>query len=346
MSAPTRRERAIPPAPPKSASAAQESTSAPARQAGDARDVTLAILNYNGIELLPIVLSSIFAQSASGFRVCVLDDASSDGSLAYLAAHWPQVSVLASETNLGISATMARAVSSAETPFVAVLNNDLELDPRWLEEMLSTLERHPEAAAVDGKMLNFYRREELDGAGDEMARNGYPRRRGQGELDVGQYERPCEVFSATGGAALFRREAFDAVGPFDGDLGAYYEDVDWGFRARLAGHTVRYAPSAVSYHMGSATTGRDSGAYAALIVRNQVIVVLKNFPSSLLLRHAPRIVLFELKWAIFNALHGLGRPHAQGLLAALRALPRTLRKRGAIQRGRLAAPREIERALS
>lgn len=311
-----------------------------------AGDVTLAILNYNGRELLPVVLESVRAQTASGFRVNVLDDASSDDSLAYLSEHWPEVNVICSERNLGISAAMARAIETTQTEYVAVLNNDIELAPEWVEQMRAALQAHPEAAAADGKMLNFYRRDELDGAGDVMARNGYPGRRGQRERDAGQYDQPGEVFSATGGAALFRRNAFEQVGPFDSDLGAYYEDVDWGFRARLRGMTVRYAPGAVCYHMGSATTSRNPGRYAMLIVRNQIIVVIKNYPAGLLARHLPRIVYFELKWALFNALHGLGRAHLRGVIAAIKALPATLRKRRAIQRGRVVTLADLERALS
>jgi len=310
-----------------------------------AADVTIAVLNYNGRELLPLVLASIFGQTASGFHVHIIDDASSDDSVRYLSDHWPAVRVLPSEHNLGISASMARAVRSAETEYVAVLNNDLELEEQWLEQMLCAMTRHPEAAAVDGKMLNFHRRGEIDGAGDLMGRNGYARRRGQAETDAGQYDEEGEVFSATGGAALFRRAAFDPVGPFDADLGAYYEDVDWCFRARLCGYTVRYAPRAVSYHMGSATTSRQSG-YAELIVRNQLLVALKNFPAPLLARHLPRMLLFQLRWLAFDTLHGLAGPHVRGLLAAIRMLPATLRKRRAIQRGRRAPLREIERALS
>jgi GT2 family glycosyltransferase len=309
-------------------------------------EVTLAVLNYNGRELLPLVLASIARQTTQGFQLNVLDDASSDDSLRYLAEEWPAVRVLPSDQNIGITATMARAVATATTCYVAILNNDLELDPHWLEEMLTTLAHHPEAAAADGKMLSFHRRSELDGAGDSMQRNGYPRRRGQGEIDRGQYDSPSEVFSATGGAALFRRSAFAVVGPFDKDLGAYYEDVDWGFRARLQGMTVRYAPRAVSYHMGSATTGRDPGRYAAMIVRNQLIVMLKNFPAALLVKHLPRILYFQLKWAAFDAVHGLGRPHAEGLLAALRTLPTTLRKRREIQRARTASASELERVFT
>jgi GT2 family glycosyltransferase len=253
--------------------------------------------------------------------------------------------VLPSPRNLGVTAAMARAVSTTETRFLALLNNDLELDARWLEEMLAALERHPEAAAADGKMLSFARRKILDGAGDVMGRNGYPRRRGQGEEDVGQYDEPGEVFSATGGAALYRREAFERVGSFDADLGAYYEDVDWGFRARLLGLPTRYVPGAVSYHMGSATTGGDPARYAPQIVRNQVIVMVKNFPAGLAVRTLPRILFFQVKWLVFDCLHGLGRAHVRGLWAAARATPPTLAKRRAIQRSRTASTSELRRAM-
>jgi GT2 family glycosyltransferase len=313
---------------------------------GRAEDVTLAVLNHNGRALLPVILQSIFAQSVQGFSVLLLDDASSDDSIAYVRDRWPQVEVVAAERNMGVSAAMARAADAARTDYVALLNNDLELDRDWLAEMLAALDVHPEAASADGKMLSFHARERLDGAGDVMARNGYPRRRGQGQLDRGQYDAEEEVFSATGGAALFRRAAFEQVGTFDADFGAYYEDVDWGFRARLHGMSARYVPRAVSYHMGSATTGRDPRRYAALLVRNQLIVVLKNFPAALLARHLPRMLLFQLRWLAFDALRGLGGAHVRGLLAAARALPPTLRKRRAIQRDRSASLRELERALS
>jgi GT2 family glycosyltransferase len=317
----------------------------PPNPPGDAGDVTLAILNYNGRELLPIVLDSIARQSATGFVVHVLDDASTDDSLDYLAEHWPDVRVFASPVNRNVTASMARAIELASTRYVALLNNDLELDPRWLEQMLAELEAHPEAASADCKMLGFHDRETLDGAGDVMARNGYPRRRGQGERDRGQYDAPGEVFSATGGAALYRREAFVSVGNFDVDFVAYYEDVDWGFRARLLGMSTRYVPGAISYHVGSATTGAQPDRFLSLIVRNQLLVVIKDFPAALLLRQAHRIVFFELKWFAFHTRHGHGRAHLRGLAGVLLALPATLRKRRAIQRARTVSGREIERAL-
>jgi GT2 family glycosyltransferase len=306
---------------------------------------TLAILNYNGRALLERMLPTVFAQTARDFTVQVLDDGSTDDSLEYLAEHWPGVEVLPAERNAGITASMARAVASARTPYVALLNNDLELDARWLEEMLAAAARHPGAAAFDGKMLQSRRRTHLDGAGDWMEPAGYPRRRGEGEPDRGQYDREEEVFAATGGAALYRRDAFDVVGPFDVDFYAYYEDVDWGFRARLHGLATWYVPTAVSYHLGSATTSQTAGRFAALVIRNQVTMTVKDFPPGLLWRRLPRILFFQAKWLAFDVVHRRGRAHVRGLAQALRALPATLRKRRQVQRARTAGAREIAAAM-
>ena len=120
-----------------------------------ASDVTLVVLNYNGRGFLELVLPSIARQTVQGFSVTVVDDASTDDSVEYLAGEWPEVSVVRSEENAGVTASMARAVASADTPLVAILNNDLELDPGWLAEMLAGINSFPGAAAVDCKMLRF-----------------------------------------------------------------------------------------------------------------------------------------------------------------------------------------------
>jgi GT2 family glycosyltransferase len=311
-----------------------------------ASDVTLVVLNYNGRHFLELVLPSIAAQTVQGFQVTVVDDASTDDSIEYLAREWPKVSVLGSERNLGVTASMARGIASATTPLVALLNNDLELDPGWLEQMLAGIDEHPEAAAVDCKMLSFSDRSVIDGVGDFLRRNGYPGRRGQGEVDRGQYDEPSEVFSASGGAALYRRAAFETVGPYDADFIAYYEDIDWGFRARLRGFSVWTVPSAVVFHVGSATTTKEPGGFADLIVRNQILVVLRNFPGHLLLRYLPRMAFFQAKWLLFDVLHSRGGAHVRGMAGALRMVPPTLRARRVIQRTRLVTPAELRRVLS
>jgi GT2 family glycosyltransferase len=312
---------------------------------GPRHDVTVVVFTYDGRHHLQRLLPTIAAQTVAGFAVHVVDDGSTDDTLEWLVEHWPDVKLFPARANAGITATMARAIATASTEYVALLNNDLELDQHWLEELLAGIEARPGAASVEGKTLRSDRRDVLDGAGDLMRRNGYPGRRGQGSPDDGRFDEPEEIFSASGTAALFRRRAFEDVGPFDTDLEAYYEDVDWGFRARLRGWSAWYVPTARAYHVGSATTGGQPGRFTQLIIRNQILVTIKNWPGPLLARHGPRILFFELKWLPHNVLHGMGRQHVRALAGVARALPATLRKRRAIQRARTAGWRELARVI-
>jgi GT2 family glycosyltransferase len=308
-------------------------------------DVTLAIVNYNGRRHLEDLLASIHRQTYADFVVHVVDDASTDDGHEYVQREWPQVRWLGSEENQGISATMARAAASAETEFVAVLNNDLELDERWLEELVGSLRSRPGAAAAEGKTLEFGRRTHLDGAGDLLRRNGYPDRRGQGQPDDGRFDRECEIFAASGTAALYRRAAFDDVGLYDADFRGYYEDVDWGFRARLRGWSALYVPASVVYHLGGATSRRIPGRERYLVARNHAALVLRNFPARWLARFAP-LILAELAWMLVQAARSgqAGRVLA-GWRDAARALPRTLEQRTQVQNTRAVALSTLERAI-
>lgn len=312
----------------------------------DASDVTFVVLNWNGRSFLEVVLPSIFAQSLAGFAVHVVDDASTDDSREYVEREWPAVRFFAHEDNLGLTGNMARAIATATTPYIALLNNDLELGADWLREMRAALEASPQAAAADGKMLDYYRREYIDGAGDLLTTSMLPGRRGNGELDRGQYDEPAEVFSASCGAALFRHSAFEDVGPFDADLFAYYEDVDWGLRARLRGYSAVYVPGAVTYHMGSATMNQKPGRWAHLFPRNQIYVIAKDLPLPMLVRHLPRILVSEAAWLLADARRGAGRKHLRGWWQALRMLPLALRKRRAIQAGRRVSTSALEQAMT
>jgi GT2 family glycosyltransferase len=308
-------------------------------------DVTLAIVNYNGRRHLEDLLASIHRQTYADYVVHVVDDGSTDDGRAYVEREWPQVRWLGTDRNQGISATMARAAASAETEFVAVLNNDLELDERWLEELVTALRARAGAGAVEGKTLEFDRRTHLDGAGDLLRRNGYPDRRGQGRPDDGSWDAGCEIFAASGTVALYRRAAFEDVGLYDADFRGYYEDVDWGFRARLRGWSAWYVPAARAFHKGSASVGREPGPFTSLIIRNQILMLIKDLPWPLALRWGPRIAWFQLLWLPRNWRAGIGRHHLRALAGVARELPRTLRKRRAIQRGRTASAADLARVI-
>jgi GT2 family glycosyltransferase len=298
--------------------------------------VTVAILNYNGRELLEIVLPSLAAQEYRDFETVVVDDCSTDDSLEYLRTSWPQIRVVGAGTrNVGVAAALNVAVGSARGELLALLNNDIELDPRWLGEMVGALERHPDASSAACKLLNYWRRDELDCAGDVLAVDGKAHGRGHGEHDWGQYDSEEEVLSPTAGAALYRRAAFDEVGLFDESFTAYFEDVDWGLRAQLGGWRSWYVPSAIAYHMGSATTnGLQNPLYYSLQRRNWIGLLVKDMPASLLLRHSPIIARRQLGGIYDSARRGMLVPHLRAVAGALRRLPGWLRARARIQRGR------------
>ena len=209
-------------------------------------------------------------------------------------------------------------------------------------ELVAALEHHPDAGSAGGKLLNFYRREELDGAGDIFSWGGEVRRRGHGEQDRGQYDEPQAIFGACGGAALYRRSALERVGPLDEPLFAYYEDADWSFRAQLSGYSCRYVPTAVAYHMGSATLGAGPSEFNLYQAwRNSIWVVVKNYPAPDLLLHAPALLFVQLRNLGIATRRRKVRLWLRVWRDALRGLPAVLAKRREVQRGRRIARSEL-----
>jgi GT2 family glycosyltransferase len=256
------------------------------------------------------------------------------------------VRVVALKRNVGVTAALNAMVRAAgDAQYVALLNNDVELDPDWLGHLVDTLRAHPQAAAAAGKLLRHADRRIVDRAGDELQWSSACHGRGAGERDSGQFDRPQEVFSVGGAAALFRMEALGRVGPFDERFFAYLEDVDWGFRARLAGYGARYDPRAVGLHHGGATLGAINAFSLYHLRRNQVWLVAKNYPLRSLLRHGPAV-------GMFNAVQiagALRSPHARLVLRAyadaIAGLPHALAARRAIQHGSRAGHRALERVV-
>jgi GT2 family glycosyltransferase len=317
-----------------------------AAAAGSSR-LTVVLTNYNGRGLLESMLPSIARQTFPDFTTLVVDDGSSDGSVAYLREQWPQVAVIELPGNGGVTAAMNAGLLAPSTELVGLFNNDMELAPDCLAELVAALDAHPRLGSVTPKMLNFLDRTVIDGAGDELTWRGGGRRRGHGERDRGQYDQPQEIFAACGGAAVYRRQAIDAVGGFDADYFAYYEDLDWAMRAQLVGFRCRYVPSAVLYHRGSETLGRgitDFNGYQ--LWRNPVWLVAKCFPAGALLRHSPALVRGQL-----GNLYVAARERKLGVWAratrdALKGLPRALGKRRAIQRARVVSLAELEAVVA
>ena len=305
--------------------------------------LTVAVLSYDGRHLLEVILPSLARQSFRDFEVVVVDNGSRDGTVAWLAERWPQVQAVSLEHNVGVTAALNVCARAGRGELVGLFNNDLELDPDCLGELVAALREHPRAGWAGAKLRDFEQRDVIDGAGDVFTWAASGGRRGHGERDVGQYDQPRAIFGACGGAALYRRSALERVGEFDEDFFAFYEDVDWNLRAQLAGLSCRYVPGAVVYHMGSATIGRGLSDFTRYhLWRNTLWIIAKDLPASALLRHAPQLLLGQL----VNLAVAL-RDRKLGIWLrvwrdALRGLPRALRKRRAVQARRRIGWRELE----
>jgi GT2 family glycosyltransferase len=288
--------------------------------------VSVVIPNWNGRRWLPGCLGALAGRTLTPTETIVVDNGSSDGSLGYLAAEHPSVHVLALPRNAGFAHAANAGLREARSPYVALLNTDVELAPDWIARTAAALSGAPEAAAVACKMVSLADPTRIDDAGDILRRDGACEQRGRFRAD-GPFDLPGEVFGACAGAALYRREAVLDAGGFDERYFAYLEDVDLALRLRLAGWSCRYEP-AVALHAGEGSSHQLPGGHRRLVTRNTVLLVAKFFPW----RWLGLVVYRQLGWAWHARRDRALGAHLRGLWAALPMLPSALRARGAIRR--------------
>jgi len=295
-------------------------------------DASVIIANWNGAHLLPGCLDALRRQTWRDFETVVVDNGSKDDSLALLARDYPEVRVVALTENLGLAGGTNVGICATTAPLVVTLNNDTEVDPSWLGELVVALDAHPEAGSAASKMLLFDRRDVIHSAGDFYRLDGRPGNRGVWESERGRYAEPELVFGACAGAAAYRRSMLDDVGLFDASFFMYCEDVDLAFRGQLLGYRCIYVPTAIVYHMLSASGGGSLASYYC--GRNFLRVIARDIPGPLLRRTWPRIALAQLRQAA-AALRHVREPAARATLRGqwdgLRELPRLLGQRRAIQ---------------
>ncbi len=256
--------------------------------------VTVVIPSWNGKDLLKPCLDSLYHQEFQDFVTIVVDNGSTDGTVPFVKEHFPQVRVISFENNAGFSAAVNAGITAAESPYIALLNNDTEVHPLWLKELVEALEADPKAGSAASKILFFSDPTSVNSAGDEFSFFGvaYQRRLRPGDYDL--FNEPRYVFSACGAAALYRKELFETIGLFDETFFAYHEDVDLGFRAQLADYRCLFAPEAIVYHKYHRTLSKGSSHWFYLRERNKYFVMIKNLPITILLICSPLIVAYEV----------------------------------------------------
>ncbi len=316
--------------------------------------VVVIVPTYNGLRYLVPCLESLRRQTYRDFFVLVMDDGSDDGTADVLRALFPEVALVRFAKNRGLARAQNAAIATTCTEFVALLNNDTEAAPDWLDHLVRAADARLDAWAVAGKLRLFDRRSALHAAGDSFGVDGVPRNIGVWETDDGRWDDGRAIWGPQGGAALYRRSALDALSdercgtPFDESFFMYCEDVDLNWRARLRGFDTAFAPEAIVYHHVSATAG---GALASYYVgRNMLAVLVKDMPGALLRNHWRRILRAQWGYCVESLRHGrepAARARLRGQFATVRMLPDLLRARRCLL-SRRAVPvdnRDLERRL-
>jgi GT2 family glycosyltransferase len=256
--------------------------------------------------------------------------------------------VLNPSENIGFAAGNNLGITNAGSEFVALLNPDAFPEPDWLGNLLKAARANPQCAAFGGVQLLDATSEILDGLGDTYHPSGVFRREGHGRRrDEYSELHSREIFSPCAAAALYRRDALEAVGGFDEDFFCYGEDVDLGFRLRLAGWPSMLVPDAVVRHVGSASSGGQRSEFASYHGhRNMVWVYVKNMPGFLFWFFLPLHILANIASIIVLTLRGQGKLAWRAKRDAIKGLPAMWKKRRAIQAKRVASIKDIWRVLS
>jgi GT2 family glycosyltransferase len=309
--------------------------------------LSIVIPNWNGAHHLPPCLDALRAQTYPALEIIVADNASTDGSHNLLATEYPEVKLVALPENRGFTGACNAGMEAAQGEYVALLNNDTEVDPGWAAAVVDAFARYPDAGLVASKMLLFEDRDRFHTAGDLYRVDGRLVNRGVWERDEGQYEREEYVFSACGGSSAYRRTMLDDIGLLDDDFFFSCEDMDLAWRAQLSGYRCIYIPGAVVYHHLAATGGGVTASFHD--GRNMIWLMVKNYPAALWRKHAFKILRaqFGLASEAIRAWRGAAaRARLRGMLAGVLGIPKMLPKRRRIQRGRRVSLEYIESILT
>jgi GT2 family glycosyltransferase len=262
-----------------------------------------------------------------------------------LGEQWPEVRVVALPENAGFSAAINRGVEASAGEYVALLNTDLEVSADWLSSLVAELDRDSRVGFVTGKVMRFDERDTIEQVGLDLYTCGRFWPRGLDERDVGQYDERRGVAIVTAAAALYRRTAIERAGGFDESYFLYCEDADLCLRILLEGYRGLYVPGPVAFHIRGGTVARQSETTRFYLTRNALITLLKDLPASILLRSAPKLLLYQLHLLREAHREGFGRTVLRAWGAFIRAAPATLRKRRRIQRRRAIPAAEMGGAL-
>lgn len=283
----------------------------------EAAEVTIIIPNYNGKELLKNCIGTLEQQTCPDFKLLVVDNGSSDGSVD-VTSEVLDMEMIALTENTGFCGAVNIGIRHVQTPYFILLNNDTEVEAAFVAELLRGIRQSDRIFSCGALMIDYRRREIIDNAGDYYTALGWAVARGKGKKLAG-FSAEKDVFSCCGGAAIYRTAVIKEIGDFDEKHFAYLEDVDMGYRARIHGYRNRYIPGAKVYHVGSATTGtRYNEKKVFLAARNSMYLIYKNMPFLQVVLNLPFILPGILVKLLFFLKKGLAGAYLRGIGEGIR----------------------------
>ena len=271
---------------------------------------TIIIPNYNGIRYIENCLKSLEGEPA---EVVVVDNGSTDGSRELVQERFPRVRLIAFDKNHGFCAAVNRGITVSKTTYVILLNDDTVAEPGFVRALEAALDGDKKAFSGAAQMVNMRHPDLIDDAGDYYCALGWAFAAGKDRPRAG-YNSLREIFSACGGACIYRRAILHKIGMLDENHFASLEDVDLGYRAKIYGYRNLYVPEAVVHHAGSASTGsRYNALKAELTAKNSVYLVYKNMPSGQILLNLPFLLAGFLAKYLFYRRKGMGKSWQKGM---------------------------------
>lgn len=253
------------------------------------KSIAVVILNWNGKGLLEQFLPSV-AKNSPEAVIYVADNASTDDSVAFVMANYPEIKIIQNKGNFGYAKGYNEALQEVEEDIYALVNSDVEVTEGWLNPILSLFESETETVILQPKILDFKNKSHFEyagAAGGFIDKYGFPFCRGRIfdtiEEDKGQYNGVTQIFWASGACFFIRKDAYRELGGFDEDFFAHQEEIDLCWRAFNKNYKVGFCSDSVIYHVGGATLTVGSPRKTFLNFRNSLWMLLKNVPASRLL---------------------------------------------------------------
>ena len=249
------------------------------------KSIAVVILNWNGEKLLGQFLPSVTAYSPQA-TIYVADNASTDGSIAFVEKNYPDVKIIRNAGNYGFAKGYNEALKEVEEEIYALVNSDVEVTEGWLDPIIELFEKDPETAIIQPKILDHKNKTHFEyagAAGGFLDKYGFPFCRGRiietVEEDKGQYDDETEIFWASGACMFIRKSVYRELGGFDEDFFAHQEEIDLCWRAFNKNYKARFCYSSVIYHVGGATLNNSSPKKTFLNFRNSLWMMVKNLPA-------------------------------------------------------------------